>query len=218
MASASPLAVIVLAVVACGGVPEVASSPAASRPAPVAAAASAAPVGSTAALPPATEKPATSASEPPDPPRGGPSAGLNLHAQRLLETPDGSLAAQGSGTPPVWPEGPTVELGRGASLPAVPGAEAVVRAMIPGFRRCYARALERDPNLAGAVGFDAKLGPTGEIVGVKTSAGTSLPPELVSCISAVLKAAQFAPPPGGSATLVMPISLTRQALAPPGKR
>ena len=62
---------------------------------------------------------------------------------------------------------------------------------------------------AGAVALEAKRGPKGEVVGVKTSGANGLPAEMLSCISAALRAASFEAPPGASATLTMPFNLTR---------
>jgi hypothetical protein len=212
----SAIAVALLVVAACGSSPEVATTPAAARAVPPLViddgGAPVTPVSSVVAPPPDPDPPATTA------PHRGASAGLNLHAQSAPAVPVDSMTAQGSGTPPLWPHGPAVDLGRPTTFPPVPNAERVIASLRPAFRRCFARVLDRDPNASGVVALEAKLGPGGEVVGVKATGATGLPAELVKCISAVLEASTFDAPPGGGATLTMPISLTRQADPPPQKR
>jgi hypothetical protein len=206
-------AIALLLVAACGGSPEVASTPAASQVAPLPVVQDGGAIGDQDAATvvehaPDPEPAATPAPEP-DALDGGAHAGLNLHAQHAPTVSDDGLTALGSGTPPAWPRGPSLELGLAKTVPAVTGVERVIASLRPAFRRCYARALQRDPNLAGAVAIEAKLGPKGEVVGVKASGTKGLPAELLSCISAALRAASFDAPPGGSATLTMPFNLTR---------
>jgi hypothetical protein len=209
-------ATALLAVVACGASPEVATIAGATPHAPSPAVPDGGALGDrnapTAAViegTPDAEPAESPAPESLDALDGGAHAGLNLHAQRAPAVPDDGLTALGSGTPPAWPRGPTVEFGPAKTFPPVSGVERVIAGLRPAFRRCYARALQRDPNVAGPVTLEAKLGPKGEIVGVKTNGAKGLPAELLSCISAALTAASFGAPPGGSATLTMPLNLSR---------
>jgi hypothetical protein len=204
-----------IALAACGGSPEVPALPAATS----AVSASAPPdprvvgdggpavatvVAASAPVPVESTSPAST-----EPPGGETRAGLNLHSLRAPDAPDEGLAKLGSGTPPAWPRGPSVDFGQPRLSAPVSNAERVVSAMRSGFKRCYARALNGDPNLSGAVSLEATLGARGEITGVKAT-GKDLPPDLLKCISSVVHAAQFAPPEGGSATLTLPITMTRQ--------
>jgi hypothetical protein len=192
--------------------PEAASAPSAPGPDPQALDAGPGPPVATvaesthAAAPGAPAAPAA----PAGPAGGEVRAGLDLHSRIAPPVPEAGLTKLGSGTPPQWPKGPSVDFGTVLSSVPISGAERVVAMLRPGFRRCYASALNGDPNLSGAFGLEAKLGPGGETVGVKPTGAKGLPPELLKCLSAVLHTAQFAPPPAGGATLMLPFTMTTQ--------
>ena len=141
-------AIVLLTVAACGGSPELANTPVVAPALANGGALGEAITAPSAAVierapdPPPTESPAP---EPLDAVDGGAHAGINLHAQHAPVVPDDGLAAMGSGTPPAWPRGPTVDFGRARTFPEVSGAERVIAGLRPAFRRCYQRTLERDP-------------------------------------------------------------------------
>jgi hypothetical protein len=122
--------------------------------------------------------------------------------------------------PVLWGEGAPTGKGKGkvgsASIggAAVSGgsvaqASSVVAGMAAGFRRCYNKGLAEDPNMKGSVRLTAKIGPTGEVLSVSPS-GHGLSGTVVSCVSARVSSAQFAPPEGGSATIVIPVTFVSE--------
>jgi hypothetical protein len=90
----------------------------------------------------------------------------------------------------------------------VPDADAQVARMRGRFRACYERGLERDPNLAGSVTLDAKIGPAGEVTDVTAGDGRLAP--IVPCLKAVVESAKFGAPTGGGASLRIPVTFARQ--------
>jgi len=99
--------------------------------------------------------------------------------------------------------------GISASGGSVANASAVVAGMQAGFRRCYDRGLAENPDMQGSLRFTAKIGPSGEVLSVSPSGGAGLSDTVISCVSARIASAKFAPPEGGGATLVIPISFVR---------
>lgn len=87
----------------------------------------------------------------------------------------------------------------------VANVEAVVAGMAAGFRRCYAKGLQEDPSMKGSIRLTAKLTSSGDVLEVRPSA-SSLSGTVVSCAVARVASAQFPPPEGGSATLVIPVT------------
>ncbi len=87
----------------------------------------------------------------------------------------------------------------------VANAAAVVAGMTAGFRRCYNKGLQEDPNMHGSMRVAAKLGPNGEVLSV-SPAGSGLNGTVMSCVAARVSSAQFAPPAGGSATVLIPVT------------
>jgi hypothetical protein len=98
--------------------------------------------------------------------------------------------------------------GAAVSGGTVSNASAVVAGMASGFRRCYNRGLQEDPNMKGTVRITAKIGPSGEVVSASPSGGGSLSGTVISCVAARVASAQFAPPDGGGATIVIPVSFS----------
>ena len=85
-------------------------------------------------------------------------------------------------------------------------AGSVVGGMRGGFRACYNRGLIEDPTMKGSVRITASVGPNGEVKSaVPSVGGGSLSGSVVSCLAARVRSAQFSPPTGGGATLVIPI-------------
>ena len=88
----------------------------------------------------------------------------------------------------------------------LPDAGGVVGSMRGGFRACYNRGLGEDPTMKGSVRITASVGPNGEVrSAVPSVGGGNLSSTVVSCLAARVKSAQFSPPSGGGATLVIPI-------------
>jgi hypothetical protein len=92
----------------------------------------------------------------------------------------------------------------------VANASAVVAGMAAGFRRCYNRGLQEDPNMKGSVRITAKIGPNGEVLSASPSGGGGLSGTVISCVAARVSSAQFAPPEGGGATVVIPVTFVSQ--------
>ncbi len=93
---------------------------------------------------------------------------------------------------------------------SVSNAASVVAQMRAGFRRCYQRGLETNPDIAGRISLTIRVGPGGEVSGVSASPSGNIPATVVSCVTARAQAAQFAPPDGGSAVVNVPVSFVKQ--------
>jgi hypothetical protein len=110
-------------------------------------------------------------------------------------------------------KGPTGSASIGGASVAggsVANASAVVAGMAAGFRRCYNRGLQEDPTMKGSVKITAKIGPNGEVLGASPSGGGGLSGTVISCVASRVASAQFAPPDGGGATIVIPVSFYPQ--------
>ena len=99
--------------------------------------------------------------------------------------------------------------GAAVSGGAVAGAQAVVAGMQAGFRRCYQKGLAEDPNMKGSVRITARIGPNGEVLSASPS-GSGLSGTVISCVAQRVSSAQFAPPEGGGATIVIPVTFVSQ--------
>ena len=75
--------------------------------------------------------------------------------------------------------------------------------MRAGFRACYNRGLQENPDAQGNIRLTIRVGPGGEVSGVSAAPSGNLPASVVSCVQARASAAQFAPPEGGSAVIVV---------------
>jgi hypothetical protein len=100
--------------------------------------------------------------------------------------------------------------GASVSGGTVSNASAVVAGMAAGFRRCYNQGLAVDPNMKGSVRITAKIGPNGEVLGASPSGGGGLSGTVIGCVVSRVASAQFAPPDGGGATLVIPVTFVSQ--------
>jgi hypothetical protein len=97
----------------------------------------------------------------------------------------------------------------GAGAGNVANASDVVRGMGQGFRRCYNLGLAADAEMKGSVRVTAKIGPSGEVVSaVPTTSQGNLSAAVISCVVARVSSARFAPPEGGGATVVIPVTFT----------
>jgi hypothetical protein len=100
--------------------------------------------------------------------------------------------------------GATVAVGQ------VSDASRVVARMRPGFRQCYQKGLEANPDSSGRISLKIRIGPGGEVTGVTASASGSLPSSVVECIKARAQGVRFSPPDGGSAVIEVPVTFVAQ--------
>jgi len=87
----------------------------------------------------------------------------------------------------------------------VANATTVIAGMASDFRRCYAGALQENPSTHGAARVTVKVESSGEVV-VEDESHEGITPALVSCVITRIQTAKFAPPQGGPATVVIPIT------------
>jgi hypothetical protein len=123
---------------------------------------------------------------------------------------EGTAAGAGSAKAVKGPVGNASVGGAAVSGGSVANASAVVAGMAAGFRRCYNKGLAEDPTMKGSIRITAKIGPNGEVLSASPSGGGGLSGTVVSCVAARVASAQFAPPEGGGATIVIPVSFFPQ--------
>ena len=100
--------------------------------------------------------------------------------------------------------------GANVSGGSVANAGSVVAGMAAGFRRCYNRGLAENPEMKGSVRITARIGPNGEVLSASPSGGGGLSGTVISCVTARVSSAQFSPPEGGGATIVIPVTFVSQ--------
>jgi len=125
-------------------------------------------------------------------------------------TAAGSPATAGSAQKVKGPVGNASIGGAAVSGGSVSNAQSVVARMQAGFRRCYNRGLAENPEMKGSVRITAKIGPNGEVLSASPSGGGGLSGTVISCVAARVASAQFAPPEGGGATIVIPVTFVAQ--------
>ncbi|MCA9597075.1 MAG: AgmX/PglI C-terminal domain-containing protein [Myxococcales bacterium] len=108
------------------------------------------------------------------------------------------------------PKGAASVGGAAVSGGTVSNASRVVAGMRAGFRACYNRGLQENPDAQGSIRLTIRVGPGGEVQGVSASAGGNLPGSVVSCVRSRASAAQFDPPEGGSAVINVPVTFVKQ--------
>lgn len=124
-----------------------------------------------------------------------------------------STATTGSGTGGVKEvQGPTGNANVSSSVAAgnISGAAAVVAGMRAGFRRCYQRGLDANPDIAGSIRLTIQVGPGGNVSSVSGGSTGNLPGTVVDCVKARAQASQFNPPDGGSAVIDVPVTFVKQ--------
>jgi hypothetical protein len=139
-------------------------------------------------------------------PGGGGGGGLSSMGQTKVD----DKSDPGKGATVKGPVGNASVGGASVSGGSVANASAVVAKMSAGFRRCYQKGLAEDPNMKGSVRITAKIGPNGEVLGASPSGGGGLSGTVIQCVVARVSSAQFAPPEGGGATVVIPVSFSSQ--------
>jgi hypothetical protein len=110
-------------------------------------------------------------------------------------------------------KGPVGSVGVGGAAVSggsVANAASVVAGMAAGFRRCYNRGLQENPDMKGTIRLTLKIGPNGEVEGASPSGGGNLSGTVISCCAGVASSRQFAPPDGGGATIIIPVSFAPQ--------
>lgn len=124
----------------------------------------------------------------------------------------GKGAGEGTGavTKVKGPTGSAAVGGAAVSGGTVSNAARVVAGMRAGFRACYNRGLQENPDAQGSIRLTIRVGPGGEVQGVSAAPSGNLPASVVGCVQARASAAQFAPPEGGSAVVVVPVTFVKQ--------
>jgi hypothetical protein len=99
--------------------------------------------------------------------------------------------------------------GANVSGGSVANASRVVAGMKAGFRNCFNRELAANPDAQGTIRLSIKVGPGGEVQSVTAAPSGNLG-SAVECVKARAKSAQFDPPEGGSAVIVVPVTFVKQ--------
>lgn len=144
---------------------------------------------------------------------GGGGGAVKPGASSGLGSIGSTTASTGTGTGTATTvKGPTGSVSATSQVAAgsVSDASRVVAGMTAGFRRCYNQSLEQNPDAAGSIRLAIKVGPGGEVASVTATPSGNLPASVVTCVQARAKAAQFAPPDGGSAVINVPVTFVKQ--------
>ncbi|HEY6081660.1 MAG TPA: hypothetical protein VIW29_22750, partial [Polyangiaceae bacterium] len=91
---------------------------------------------------------------------------------------------------------------------SLPNGARVAAGMRAGFRACHQRVLNADPEAAGSLRMQLRVGAQGQVEAVNVIPSGQLPASLLACVQARARSAQFEPPTGGSATLVLSVAFT----------
>jgi hypothetical protein len=121
------------------------------------------------------------------------------------------LGAEGPGTVvAVAPPKIAASVGPLAGTGNVTDAARVVANLRAGFRGCYQRGLADNPDAAGSIRLTIRVGAGGEVASVTPAASGTLPASVIGCVVARAQAAQFEPPEGGNAVIVVPVTFVKQ--------
>jgi len=124
-----------------------------------------------------------------------------------------TAGTKGGSGPAATVKGPTGTANVGSAAVSggsVSNADRVVAGMRAGFRACYNRGLASNPDLHGSVKVVAKVGPNGDVVSATPQGGSTLGDDVIDCVVRRVKSAQFDPPSGGGATIVIPVTFALQ--------
>ncbi|HET9958372.1 MAG TPA: AgmX/PglI C-terminal domain-containing protein [Polyangiaceae bacterium] len=135
---------------------------------------------------------------------GGGLAGIGSTGRGTGTSGSGTAAAVAG------PKGNANVGGAAVSGGSVSNAARVVAGMRAGFRACYQRGLNENPDASGSIRLTIQVGPGGEVSNVTAVPSGSLPPSVVSCVQARARAAQFDRPEGGAATIQVPVQFLKQ--------
>ncbi len=141
--------------------------------------------------------------------RPGQTGGLGLSGIGAQGKTEGTTGT-GTAAKVAGPKGnanPTLEAQRGGR---VGNANSVVQRMRGSFRACYQRGLNENPDSQGTIRLTIQIGPGGEVSGVTAVPQGTLSPTVIACVKSRAAAAQFDPPEGGSAALVVPVTFVKQ--------
>jgi hypothetical protein len=122
----------------------------------------------------------------------------------------GAGSGTGEAVKVAGPKGSASVGGAAVSGGTISDASRVVAGMRAGFRACYNRGLQENPDAQGSIRLTIRVGPGGEVQGVSASPSGNLPGSVVSCVQSRASAAQFSPPEGGSAAVVVPVTFVKQ--------
>ena len=92
----------------------------------------------------------------------------------------------------------------------ITNASRVVAGMRAGFRNCYNRGLQENPDSQGSIRLSITVGANGEVLNVSATPSGNLPASVIACVQGRARAASFDPPEGGSAVVVVPVTLVKQ--------
>lgn len=139
-------------------------------------------------------------------PTPAPSASSSTPAALQAKQVDApSASADVPRAPIVGPVGSVGVGGPSITGGSIPNAVEVVAGMAAGFRRCYKRGLEEDPDMKGTIRVTATIGPKGEVTSSKPSQGGTVSATVMACVATVVAGRSFSPPQG-SPTIVIPVS------------
>ncbi len=93
---------------------------------------------------------------------------------------------------------------------AVSNASRVVARMRAGFRACYNRGLNENPDISGRINLVLRIGPGGEVTSVSASKTGNLPASVVACVKARAQSGRFSPPEGGASAVSVPVNFVAQ--------
>jgi len=115
----------------------------------------------------------------------------------------------GKVTAPKSPIGITSVAPPDIAVGKLPDAGRVVAGLRGQLRSCYKHALDEDPTTRGTVRVTAKIGPNGEVSSVQMANGV-LSTTMITCVSRVVRGAQFSPPESGGAMVAIPMTFMPQ--------
>jgi hypothetical protein len=90
-------------------------------------------------------------------------------------------------------------------------AETVMRSqMRPGWKRCYQRGLESDPNQSGKLAAASNAAPGGEVHSVRVVRNTGLSTPVATCVTKLLEGSKFDPPGPSGSTIEVEATFSKQ--------
>ncbi len=130
-------------------------------------------------------------------PGGG--AGPGEPGRPIVVVPDDATEAAG------FPPPPDLSGDGGGTLPRSAIERVIREAQAAGFRRCYARGLQRNPNLGGKLDVGFVIEPDGRVERAWVERSTLGDPEVARCVLDLLAQQRFRAPEGGSVIVHYPL-------------